>query len=172
MELSGEVFRFGGFVLAHSASIASEQGEGELICPFIVIAKDQSRQAIPFEADTQAESLDNAMASLEQYRDHVDFWSCAREGLYSEMDDGAAKVDVLVVSAWTQGMRAPIEIIQRFRPNFPGPFSLHGDVDVFIDGNAQKEHGALVVRALVGEGINRHPRGKLWSPWGGAVYSW
>lgn len=100
MELSGSAFKFGGFVLAHAALIASGQGEGELICPFAVVVKDGNRQAIDFEAETQADAIDKGKASLDEYREKVDLWSLAREGLYSVMSSEEPKTDVLLVSVW------------------------------------------------------------------------
>jgi len=49
-----EALRFGGFVMAHSAWIASDLEKGELVCPIAVITKGDSRKVIPFEAATQA----------------------------------------------------------------------------------------------------------------------
>lgn len=167
MEISASVFRFGGFVLAHAALIASNQDKGELICPFAVVAKDDNRQLIDFEAATQEEAVAKGKASLDEYREHVDFWSFAREGLYSVIDQPGPKTDVLLVSAWAPGMIDTIEIMQQFVPSYPGPFVLLGEPDIFIDGKVQREEAATSVRSLVSEGIKQHPKGNRWATWRG-----
>ena len=65
--------RFGGMVLAHAAFVASDLAEGELICPFAIITKDDRRQVVPFEAESQAEAVANGKASLGELKSQVDY---------------------------------------------------------------------------------------------------
>jgi len=165
MEISTDMVRFGGLVLMHTALIASAQCEGELICPFAVVAKDDNRQTIEFEAETQEEAVANGKASLDEYQDSVDFWSLAREGLYSATGEEGAKIDVLLVSVWEPGLDEPIEILQRFRPSAPGPFELLGTPEIFYEGYAQQDESADAMQLLLSEGIVNHPSGEKWATW-------
>ncbi len=85
------------------ASIASVLESGELVCPFAVITKGDNRQSIEFEARSQDEAVSEAWASLEKYKDHLDLWALAREGL---LNGPIGKKDVLLVAAWPEGVRA------------------------------------------------------------------
>jgi hypothetical protein len=82
-------------------SIASVLKNGELVCPFAVITKGDDRQSIEFEAQSQDEAVSEGWASLEKYKDHLDLWAFAREGLINGPN---GKEDVLLVAAWTHGM--------------------------------------------------------------------
>ena len=157
--------RFGGLALAHAALIASDLAEGELICPFAIVTKDDRRQVIPFEAESQVEAIERGKASLEELRDQIDFWSLGREGLWSDSDSTSGKVDVLVISAWTHGMDAPITLMQRFRPAATGNFSLLGSVDIILEGTILSDDRAATLRTLVSEGIAQHPNDVPWSSW-------
>lgn len=156
--------RFGGLALALAATIASKLEEGELICPFAIVSKGDSRERIDFEAESQVEALEAGKASLAELKDHVDFWALGREGLLSKADD-AAKVDVLIVSAWTHGMSEPVVLIQRFCPAAPGHFRLVGAVDFVIDGDDVSGEAAASFRDLVREGVGLHPGTVPWERW-------
>ncbi len=62
-------------------------------------------------------------------------------------------------------MNDTIEFMQRFQPNVPGPFSLIGEPDIFIEGNLQKNEFVSVLRDFVSEGIKQHPKGERWATW-------
>jgi hypothetical protein len=109
--------------MAQVASIASVLKVGELVCPFAVIARGDNRQSIAFEAPSQDEAVSEGWASLERYKDDVDLWAFAREGLINSPD---GKEDVLVVAAWTHGMLEPVVFYRRFLPRTKGGFALAG----------------------------------------------
>lgn len=157
--------RFGGFVLAHAALIASDVTEDELICPFAVITKDDRRQVVPFESDSQAESVERGKASLDEYKSQVDYWGLGREELWSVPEDGTEKTDVLVVSAWTHGIDDPVVLIQRFRHAATGQFLLLGAVDIVIDEQVLPPDMASALRTLVMDGIAMHPSNVQWTSW-------
>lgn len=70
-----------GLVMAQAANIASVLDVGELICPFAVVTKGDSRESINFEAATQDQAISEGWASLEKYKEYFDLWALAREGL-------------------------------------------------------------------------------------------
>jgi hypothetical protein len=156
--------RFGGMVLAHAALIASDLPEGELICPFAIITKDDRRQVVPFEAESQAEAVESGKASLAEFQDHIDYWGLGREGLWSE-PDATDKTDVLLVSSWTHGMDEPVILMQRFRPAASGQFLLLGAVDIVLGGRVVTAEKAEPLRALVSAGIAMHPSQVPWASW-------
>jgi|26BtaG_2_1085354.scaffolds.fasta_scaffold31013_2 hypothetical protein len=121
--------RFGGFVLAHAALIASNLNGEELICPFVVVTKGDTRQVLDFEADTQEEAVEKGKASLADLQDQIDSWALAREGLRSQ-PGSAEKIDVLLVSAWAPGMDDPLVLIQAFNPAKTGNFCLFGPLEI------------------------------------------
>ena len=156
--------QFGGMVLAHAAYIASDLPEGELICPFAIITRDDRRQVIPFEAESQAEAVASGKASLTELKDKIDYWGFGREGLWSE-PGSTDKTDMLMVSSWTHGMDEPVILMQRFRPAATGQFLLLGAVDIVIEGNVLTSDKADPLRALVSDGIATHPSQVPWASW-------
>ena len=157
--------RFGGMVLAHAAFIASDLADGELICPFAIVTKDDRREVVPFESESQAESVENGKASLDGFKSQVDYWGFGREGLWSHPDEGDEKTDVLVVSAWTDGIDDPVILMQRFSPAAKGQFLLLGPVEIVIDEQVLPADKAKSLRALVQDGIAMHPSEVPWSSW-------
>jgi hypothetical protein len=76
-------------------------------------AEGENRRSIEFESETQDRALDRAWSSLVEYRDHVDLWAMAREGLIAAE---TGKDDVLVVAAWAPGMPDAVVDVVRCRP--------------------------------------------------------
>lgn len=146
-----------GLVMAHAAAIASVLEPGELICPFVVVTKGENRQSIEFEAETQDQAVDRAWSSLAEYRDYIDLWAMAREGLIAGRD---GKDDVLVVAAWAPEMSDAVVFTQRFRPKARG-FAIIGPLMM------EREIGteAQLVAEWFSEGIAQHPKGEYWEVW-------
>lgn len=156
--------QFGGMVLAHAAYIASDLPEGELICPFAIVTKDDRRQVVPFEAESQAEAVASGKASLAEFKDQIDYWGFGREGLWSE-PGSTDEVDVLIVSSWTHGMEEPVILVQRFRPAATGQLLLLGAIDIVLDGHVLTPDKADPLRTLVSDGIAMHPSQVPWASW-------
>lgn len=152
------VLRHAGLVMTQVASIASVLKDGELVCPFAVIAKGENRQSIAFEALTQDEAVSDGWASLEKYKDHLDLWAFAREGLINGPD---GKEDVLLVAAWTHGMREPVVCLKRFLPRAKGGFALVGPL--VAQDQPEAELGRIADAFM--EGVREHPKGHLWDSW-------
>jgi hypothetical protein len=152
------VLRHAGLVMTQVASIASVLKDGELVCPFAVIAKGEDRQAIAFEALSQDKAVSEGWASLEKYKDLLDLWAFAREGLINGPD---GKEDVLVVAAWTHGMIEPVTLYQRFLPKAKGGFALVGPV--VAEDQPEADLGRIADAFT--EGIQEHPKGHLWDSW-------
>jgi hypothetical protein len=160
-----DAVRFGGMVLAHAAWIASELEDGAFVCPFAIIQTGGEREVVAFESESQAESIERGKASFLDYREVVDYWSFAREGLLSHVGSDEAKVDVLTVSAWKQGIDEPVFLRQRFVPKMSGGFKLVGPLEIAVHGMIPPEptHSALREIALLG--VKQHPSGELWASW-------
>jgi hypothetical protein len=71
MALLEDAVRLGGMVLAHAARIASELEDGALICPFAIIQTGDQREVVPFESDSQAESIERGKASFQDFSREV-----------------------------------------------------------------------------------------------------
>lgn len=153
-----DVARHAGLVMTQAASIASVLEVGELICPFAVITKDENRQSIEFEADTQDEAVSKGWDSFATLKDQVDIWSLAREGLQSGPN---GKEDVLVVVAWTSGMIEPAVFTQRFSPKACGEFSLIGPVAIQDQPSSELDR----IATSFSQGVQAHPKGHLWAKW-------
>ena len=166
-----EALRFGGFVMAHSAWIASDLEKGELVCPIAVITKGDSRKVIPFEAATQAEAVESGKRSFDDLKSSVDAWALAREGLFSIAGSDQPKIDSLVVSSWVKGLDEPIILRQLFRPKEKGGFGLIGQIIVAIHGVVPscEVHARLLLPAM--QGISSHPHGSSWERWSSSAKS-
>jgi hypothetical protein len=128
---------------------------------------DGDREVIPFESDSQAESIERGKASFPEYRDRVDFWGFAREGLLSYAGSDHPKVDVLTVSSWKCGLdlEEPIVLQQRFIPKMRGCFKLVGPLDVSVHGMVPSEPTQTALKLIAIQGIQQHPHGDLWASW-------
>jgi hypothetical protein len=144
--------------MAQLASIASVLENGELVCPFAVITKGDNRQSIEFQARSQDEAVSEGWASLEKYKDHLDLWALAREGLLKGPN---GKEDVLLVAAWTHGMLEPVVFLQRFLPRDKDGFALLGPVVAQDQPEGELDR---IADAFM-EGVRAHPKGRLWSSW-------
>jgi hypothetical protein len=156
--LPNEVTRHAGLTMMQAASIASVLGEQELICPFAVISKGSDRQSVEFESETQDEAVSKGWASLDEWKDQIDLWAFAREGLVATP---AGKVDVLVVAAWGPTMKEPVIFTQRFLPNTKGGFALLGPIGVQDLPLAELDRVADAFNA----GIAEHPKAERWFEW-------
>ncbi|MBB5315447.1 hypothetical protein [Tunturibacter empetritectus] len=163
MALLEDAVRFGGMVLAHAAWIASQLEDGALVCPFAVIQTGNQREVVPFESDSQAESIERGKASFQDFSRKVDLWSFAREGLRSYPGSDETKVDVLTVTAWKRGLDEPIVLQQAFIPRATGKFKLLGSLDVSIHGMIPPEPMHSVLRTIALEGARQHPQGDSWT---------
>ena len=157
--------RFGGFVLAHAAWIASDLQDSELICPIVVVTRGDAREVIPFEAESQAEAISMGNASLEELKNSVDAWALAREGLFSIPNGDAGKKDVLTVSSWVEGLDEPITLQQLFNPNSKGEFGLIGGLIISVHGQIPPEDTHSKLRHIAMQGVIQHPHGKEWNRW-------
>lgn len=145
--------QFGGFVLAHAALIASELSGDELICPFAVVAKDERREVINFEEETQVEAVERGKASLTELKSKIDSWAFAREGLQSH-PDRPGKIDVLLVSCWVSGMDEPLVLIQAFNPAQTGNFRLFGPTEIIRDGQSMPSGLVMQLSSAVQQGVS------------------
>lgn len=64
-----DVIRHAGLVMAQAMNIASVLNVDELICPFAVVTKGDSRESIEFESTTQDEAISEGWANLEKYKE-------------------------------------------------------------------------------------------------------
>jgi hypothetical protein len=160
-----DAVRFGGMVLAHAAWIASDLEDDALICPFAIIQTGGEREVVAFESDSQAEPIERGKASFQDYKERVEFWSFAREGLVSYVGSDEPKVDVLSVSSWKHGLDEPLILQQRFVPRMRGAFRLVGPIDVIVHGMIPPEPAQSAIRLIALQGVKQHPHGELWATW-------
>jgi len=156
------VVKHAGFVMAHAAVIVSVLEPHELICPFAVVTKGDNRESIEFEAENQDEAVSEAWSSLDKYRDHIDLWGMAREGLVTA---SGVKEDVLVVAVWTHGMPEAAIFTQQFRDR-GNAFALVGPVA--LQSRSSSEELELM-REWFHQGIGLHPKSSQWWIWANAA---
>jgi hypothetical protein len=156
------VVRHAGFVMAHAAVVVSELKADELICPFAVITKGESRQSLEFEAESQDKAVSEAWASLDAHKERIDLWAMAREGLVST---SRCKADVLVVASWGHDMGEAVMFTQRFHGR-GRTFELAGPIEVQAEASAEE---LSTLRSWFHQGINQHPRSALWWVWADAA---
>jgi hypothetical protein len=155
-----------GFALAHAAWSISDVPSGELLVPVSVTAKAEGAplRIARYEASTQAEAIEKAMAATSAIWRTGEPWAFVREGLLPE---NGTKVDVLLVDFWGPGMDTSITVIQRFRPAWsPGGFRLIGPPFVTIDGRLQPDSAVAPLLEGILEGVRQHGKaGPLWNAW-------
>jgi hypothetical protein len=160
-----DALRFGGFVLAHAVWIASDLPSGELVCPIAVVERGDSREVIPFEATSQEEAIRLGKQMVAELTGTVDRWAFAREGLWSVLGSDSPKLDVLSVTAWSNGLDEPIILQQCFSPAAKGTFLLLGPIKIVLHGAACSEEIKGKIMPTILQGINQHPKGENWVRW-------
>lgn len=153
-------------MLAHAAWIASDLPAGELFCPIAVVEIGDSREVIPFEAVTQEEAIRLDKQKVAELTGAVDRWAFAREGLWSRLSSDTPKLDVLSVTAWSNGLDEPLILQQCFSHiRIPSLLAPHGD-----QGMSRLELGEAAAVATegsvritgTGSGRNRVPLPGSW----------
>lgn len=157
-----EVIEYAGFVLAHCAVVADDHREGELICPFSVLADSHGHRVVDFESATQEEAVEKGWSSLDASRRKGEWWAFGREGLYRT---GESAVDVLLVSVWAPGMDKPATLSQSFARTDDGALYLLGDPVLFLGGREGAESVSEWDTEALIRGIQSHPKGDRWATW-------
>lgn len=152
-------------MLAHAAWIASDLPSGELVCPIAVVERGDSRDVIPFEATSQEEAIRLGKLKVAELTGTVDRWAFAREGLWSLLGSDSPKLDVLSVTAWSNGLDEPIILQQCFLPAIKGTFRLLDPIKIVVHGVAMSEEIKGRIMRPVLQGINQHPKGENWVRW-------
>ncbi len=164
METFASALRFGGFALAHAAYCVSDLKGGDLLIPFAVLEQDGKQSIERFYAETQEEAIANGKASLDGFRNLLDYWAFVREGLRS-VNGSDQKTDVLVVSTWAQGLEQPVILMQDYSPNTNGRFLLLGKTTVIVNDTIFAEEYQEEMRPVILEGVAAHAQGKNWKKW-------
>ena len=153
-----------GFVLAHAVWSVSDLPEGEALVPLAGIERDGKREFMRFEAETQAEAIDNGKAHMAKFQSEGTTWVFAREGLMRNKDGSA--VDVITVEAWQPGMQEPIVFLQFFKPFASGEFKLLGAPVAVVSGKMLPEAEAAPYLEMLQKGIDSHEQvAPLWRSW-------
>jgi len=152
-------------VLAHTAWIASDLPSGELICPIAVVEKGDFREVIPFEAASQEEAIRLGKQKVGELTGTVDRWAFAREGFWSLLGSDSLKLDVLSVTAWSNGLDEPIILQQCFSPTAKGTFRLLDPIKIVVHGVGCSEDINSRIMPIVLQGINQHSKGENWVRW-------
>ena len=152
-------------MLAHAAWIASDLPAGELVCPIAVVEIGDSREGIPFEAATQEEAIRLGKQKVAELTGAVDRWAFAREGLWSLLGSDSPKLDVLSVTAWSNGLDEPLLLQQCFSPTAKGTFQLLDSIKIVVHGVASSEKLNGRIMPIVLQGINQHSKGENWVRW-------
>lgn len=120
-----------GYVLAHAAWSVSDLPDGELLVPLAIVEVSSQHALTRFEAETQAEAIEQGKKYVVAQRSSASSWAFAREG---QMKTRTGSVDVIVVGAWSVGMSEPIAFIQPFQPFAVGAFKLLGSAVAVVAG--------------------------------------
>lgn len=155
-----DALRFGGFVLAHAAWVISDLEAGEPLCPIGVVEVADSREIIPFEAQSQEEAIRLGKQKMVELTGTVDRWAFAREGLWSILGSDSPKQDVVTVSAWSAALDEPVILRQAFSPRSKGRFTLIGPVVIAIHGTSCTEEIQSRLIPIVSRGIAQHTQGE------------
>ncbi len=163
MPIPDSVILTAGFALAHAAWSVSDLPAGELLTPLAIVERDNQRELLRFEADTQEEAIAKGKRTLENLKASVTAWAFVREGLFPIE---GRKTDVLVIDGWSKGMSAPVAFIQPFQPFSSGEFKVLGQALAAIDGRLQEPEETQRLDTILYRGVSQHPKaGSLWSGW-------
>jgi hypothetical protein len=152
-----------GFIMAHSALIVSSLGDGELLVPYIIVETEAGRDVLNFEAESQQQAVNLALARLSTLTQEVDAWSYSQDSLVT-LDDGT-KQDALFFKVWVRGMSEPLEVYQMYAT---APFKRVGNIRVldFSQSGLDVSDTEAFIRG-VDQGIEMHPTaGDKWESWG------
>jgi hypothetical protein len=152
-------------VLAHAAWVTSDLEGGELLCPIGVVEVGDSREVIPFEAESQEEAIRLGKQKMAELTGSVDRWAFVREGLWSTLGSDSPKQDVITVSAWSAALDEPVILQQAFSPRSKDGFALLGPVAIVIHGMSCSEEIQSKLIPIVSGGIAQHPHGGNWAQW-------
>jgi len=161
--LPDEAIEYAGFVLVHCAAIADANREGELICPFAVLADPDGKQVVNFESETQEEAVAKGWASLGEAKSRKVWWAFGREGIYRDPDGKGT--DVFTVTVWTPRMKHHHSFSQRFGRGPDQALYLIGNTEALKHETDYAEPVQRWNEAALIRGIDSHPRGSHWSRW-------
>lgn len=161
--LPEEAIEFAGFVLVHCAAIADANREGELICPFSVLADSDGRQVVDFESDTQEEAVSRGWASLAEAQSKSVWWAFGREGIYRDPD--GTGTDVLTVSVWIPRMKTHYSLLQRFSRGSDQAIHFIGEPEILRHETEAAEPVERWDKSALQRGVASHPRSEHWSSW-------
>ena len=157
--LPDDALLFGGFTLMHAAYSISDVGPGELLIPFVVTESNGKQQVTRFEAESQAEAIDNAKHFVSELGDNIELWAFAREG---QMD----ALDIISVDCGGVLITASVTIVQPFRPNNgASQFAILPNSFVTINGSELDDSTCNQSLAIVREGVGYHPQNQRWNEW-------
>ena len=143
----------------HAAYSISDVGPGELLIPFVVTESNGKQQVTRFEAESQAEAIDNAKHFVSELGDNIELWAFAREG---QMD----ALDVISVDCGGVLITASVTIVQPFRPNNgASQFAILPNSFVTINGSELDDSTCSQSLAIVREGVGYHPQNQRWNEW-------
>lgn len=161
--LPDKAIEFAGFVLVHCAAIADANRQGELICPFVVLADDSGRRVIAFESETQEEAISKAWSSLAEAQAGKVWWAMGREGIYRDPD--GTGTDVLTVSVWIPRMKTHYSWMQRFGRSSDQAVYFIGEPEMLMHEAESATTVPAWDRSALQRGISSHPRAQSWASW-------
>jgi hypothetical protein len=152
------VISLAGFALAHAAWSVRD---GETLCTLALSEKGNERRLYRFEADSLAESVENARQLLQDLQSSVDRWVLIFD-THLKLEN--QQTDALVIQLWG-APEAPVRIIQKYRPaKFLQHFKTLGD-PIFVDDGKGIFESSQLQEWLV-QGIMRHEKvAHLWKKW-------
>ena len=156
-----------GFALAHALNIVADLSAPELLVPFALCEDAAGGKTLTvFEADTQAEAVENGKRFMADPPSAATRCAFARDGIWRHSDGSGT--DSLSVSVWQRGERAELVVSQPYTPPGGASLVLAGAPIIVEDGQVLDGAAAERPRTDVLSGVAAYPEGRaLWRQWHG-----
>jgi hypothetical protein len=154
MPIPESALNLAGFALAQAVKNISLLSEDDVLCPFAIVEQAGKRTVSKFADPKPDTAVARGKIAMTQATKTADAWALGHEDFTQQGKDA---MDAISIDFWTQGMKSPATLIQRFElPTGQRKIHLVGDPGIIIDNIVQDpdEVGHLVRHIM--QGVHQH----------------
>lgn len=155
---------FGGLVLAHAVWIVSDIEERSLLCPFAMLDVAMNVGCSHSILRAKQPRWSKGMQAWQTTAMPLSLGIRSR-CLLSYSDSIQEKIDVLVVSSWTQDLDERYCCIRGTCRMHKGRFRLLSSIKIAVHETIAPDPAQTFLRALAISGLGSHPQSSLWRSW-------
>jgi hypothetical protein len=159
--VSAAAYKLAGFVLLHALWIASDLPSDEVLVPFAICEGSEGRRLVHFEADTQAQAIENGKSFISSPPQEFVRCAFARDG---RAQTAAGYRDVISVSIFERGSdKQPI--VHQFYSVEQNSLGLLGPIRT-SEEEVSSQPGLEGLLPTMEAGMRDHPEAfSLWESW-------